>query len=898
MKKENLKIIIISILLTIELFTVFLMWKSNGENNVVLENVNLKNELVNKKSNLAIMLGDKEGIYTESSDSVWPSNLKYNYNSERSGCIDINGNEIVNALTYDNNTSMITISSNKTAYCYLYFDLDGVAPQSFEFYLGGLSNPDYINSNAVDVYINYNDNDISHYCVTEGNSSNNCEWIETSNSPINGMYTLSSTDGLKTVYAYIKDLAGNISEQVIDTINLDTSKPTGNTISINSNAAYTQSTSVTLTLSSTGASEMCISNTNSCTSWEPYATSKSWTLTSTDGNKTVYVWYKDIAGNISDVVSDLITLDSAAPSSNSVSINNNDAYTTSTSVTLTLNSTGATKMCISNSSSCSSYLNYATSYNWTLSSGLGSKTVYVYFKDEAGNVSSVATDSINLYSVISTVPSQSGTLTYSGSAQSPSWSNYDSNKLTLGGTTSKTDAGTYSATFTPKTNYIWSDGTSTAKSVNWSIAKAKISTVPSQSGTLTYTGSAQSPSWSNYVSSKLTLGGTTSKTAAGTYSATFTPKTNYIWSDGTTTAKSVNWSIAKAAGSLNLSSSSVSINVGTSTNVTATRAGNGTVSATSNKTSVATVSVSGTTITIKGVASGTATITVSVAAGTNHTAPSNKTISVTVNIPTVGNYILNTLKPSGLNTTMEGGLYRFQGTNDTVNNYICFGTSDKSVCTGNVDAYMYRIIGINSSGQLKLIRKETLGVAYQWHSSYYNNTGWLNTDLYKALNTGVLNSATYFPGGSEKIATTTWKWGTNASYDVSADNLYSIENGWTNTINAKIGLMYAHDYYYAYQSGGLNCGNLYDTCKNSWIYLWNSGNDNNAPNLDYEWTMSRYHYEDIYGGLCSATCISADGKVSGALLTNTYSVRPVFYLTSDVQYISGSGTLTDPIIIQ
>ena len=99
MKKENLKIIIISILLTIELFTVFLMWKSNGENNVVLENVNLKNELVNKKSNLAIMLGDKEGIYTESSDSTFPSNLKYNYNSERSGCIDINGNEIVNALT-------------------------------------------------------------------------------------------------------------------------------------------------------------------------------------------------------------------------------------------------------------------------------------------------------------------------------------------------------------------------------------------------------------------------------------------------------------------------------------------------------------------------------------------------------------------------------------------------------------------------------------------------------------------------------------------------------------------------------------------------------------------------------------------------------------------------------
>ena len=79
---------------------------------------------------------------------------------------------------------------------------------------------------------NYSDNDISHYCVTEENTSENCNWNETSSSPINTSYTLSNGDGLKTVYAYTKDLAGNISEQVIDTINLDTEKPTENTILI------------------------------------------------------------------------------------------------------------------------------------------------------------------------------------------------------------------------------------------------------------------------------------------------------------------------------------------------------------------------------------------------------------------------------------------------------------------------------------------------------------------------------------------------------------------------------------------------------------------------------------------------------------------------------------------
>jgi len=771
------------------------------------------------------MLGDKNGVYTESNEESFPSSLKYHYNSERSGCIDSNGNELVNVLTYDSVNNSVNLSVNSTAYCYLYFDLDGVAPQSFEFYLGGQSNPDYTNNPLVDVYINYSDNDISHYCVTEENSSNNCNWIETSSSPINTSYILSNGDGLKTVYAYTKDLAGNISEQVTDTINLDIEKPTGNTISINSNATYTQSTSVTLTLSSTGATEMCISNSNSCDSWEPYATSKSWTLTSTDGNKTVYVWYKDSAGNISDVVSDSITLDSAAPSGNSVSINNNDAYTTSTSVTLTLKSSGASKMCISNSSSCSSYIDYATTYSWTLSSGLGSKTVYVYFKDDAGNISSEVTDSINLYSVVSTVPSQSGTLTYSGSAQSPSWSNYDSNKLTLGGTTSKTDAGTYTATFTPKTNYIWSDGTSTAKSVNWTIGKA--------------------------------------------------------------------------SGSLSLSSSSVSINVGASTSVTVTRSGDGTVSATSSATGVATVSVNGTTITITGVASGTATITVSVASGTNHTAPSSKTISVTVNA-LAGNYVLNTLKPSGLNTTMEGGLYRFQGTNDTVNNYICFGTSTKSTCTGNTDAYMYRIIGINTSGQLKLIKKEALNSTMQWWSDHGTNKTWPDSTIKTNINgSSFLNNTTYVSSGwSNKIATTSWKYGDNTNINQTAANLYATENGWTTTTSAKIGLMYAHDYYYAYQSGGLNCSSSgsYSTCKNAWIYLVN--NDSGAPgNFSYEWTMSRYGYNYNAGNYFVWSIVSG-GHVGDARLDDVFAVRPVFFLTTDVSYISGTGTLSDPIIIQ
>lgn len=161
--------------------------------------------------------------------------------------------------------------------------------------------------------------------------------------------------------------------------------------------------------------------------------------------------------------------------------------------------------------------------------------------------------------------------------------------------------------------------------------KIPIATVPSQEGSLTYNGQAQSPTFANLNSAELTLGGTTSGTNAGSYNATVTPKPGYQWSDGTTTAKSVAWSIAKAAGSLSLNPTSLSLNGDSPTGaVTVTRAGDGAITATSNHTDIATVSVSGNKVNVTAVDEGSATITVKVAAGTNHNAPSNKTFTVNV----------------------------------------------------------------------------------------------------------------------------------------------------------------------------------------------------------------------------------------------------------------------------
>ena len=236
--------------------------------------------------------------------------------------------------------------------------------------------------------------------------------------------------------------------------------------------------------------------------------------------------------------------------------------------------------------------------------------------------------------IIMGIPAQSGSLTYNGADQSPVWNDYDAAKLTMGGTTSGTNAGSYNATFTPGANYQWNDGTTAAKTVAWSIGRASVG-VPSQKGSLTYNGAEQSPVWNDYDAAKLTLGGASKGTNAGSYNTTFTPVSNYQWSDGTTAAKTVAWSIGKAAGSSSLNKSSLALSTGTmSGTISVTRAGNGAVSASSSNTNVAAVSVSGTIVTVTAKAKGTATITIKVAAGTNHTAPADKTCSVSVTLPT------------------------------------------------------------------------------------------------------------------------------------------------------------------------------------------------------------------------------------------------------------------------
>lgn len=236
---------------------------------------------------------------------------------------------------------------------------------------------------------------------------------------------------------------------------------------------------------------------------------------------------------------------------------------------------------------------------------------------------------------ITTAPSVTGKLTYTGAEQAPAWQNFNQEQLTKT-ETAQTDAGNYSTAFAPTRNYQWPGGDTSARTVQWSIERATVESVPEQDGSLTYTGSAQSPAWSGYDSGKLTVGGETSKTNAGRYTAQFTPTKNYQWSDGGTGAKPAEWSIEKAAGSLALDKTTMTLNASAKfSTINVTRAGNGAISARSSDTGVATVSVSENTVLVTAVKDGKATVTIEVAEGTNHKAPTNKTCAVQVNIPRI-----------------------------------------------------------------------------------------------------------------------------------------------------------------------------------------------------------------------------------------------------------------------
>ena len=227
--------------------------------------------------------------------------------------------------------------------------------------------------------------------------------------------------------------------------------------------------------------------------------------------------------------------------------------------------------------------------------------------------------------------------------------------------------------------------------------------------------------------------------------------------------------------------------------------------------------------------------------------------------------------------------YRYAGASDSVNNYICLG-SDEVTCP---DANLFRIIGVFGA-QTKVIRAKSVGNK-QWHSSQVNT--WSSSSLNTYLNGEYLTSLGTI---ADKIATTTWK-GPGGKYSIYLNGVpktaYQYEVGSSassETHDAKIGLMYVSDYYYsASPSAWTLVGyNTRDATKDyraatstNWLY---SGSD--------EWTLTPYS-----GSTNSAFSVNSPGFVSNSYVTSSDVARPSFNLESSVKYVSGSGSMSDPV---
>ena len=228
--------------------------------------------------------------------------------------------------------------------------------------------------------------------------------------------------------------------------------------------------------------------------------------------------------------------------------------------------------------------------------------------------------------------------------------------------------------------------------------------------------------------------------------------------------------------------------------------------------------------------------------------------------------------------------YRYAGASDSVNNYICLG-SDAATCP---DVNLFRIIGVFGD-KTKVIRAKSVG-NQKWHTSGLNT--WSSSSLNTYLNGTYLTSLGTL---ADKIATTTWKVGGNTSDNISSvvpATAYQNEVGSSasnTTVDKKIGLMYVSDYYYsASPSAWTLVGyNSSDATKDyraatstNWLYLGS-----------YEWTISRGS-----DGMSSAFSVFGSGSVfSNRYVTASFGVRPSFNLESSVKYVSGSGSMSDPV---
>ena len=262
--------------------------------------------------------------------------------------------------------------------------------------------------------------------------------------------------------------------------------------------------------------------------------------------------------------------------------------------------------------------------------------------------------------------------------------------------------------------------------------------------------------------------------------------------------------------------------------------------------------------------------------------------------------------------------YRYAGASESVNNFVCFGSTTNPCPTDN----LYRIIGVFED-KVKLIKYDYATSALLGTNGDYYGTSTPSTSYYKGSLTSIdqyyWNNATKKNTWSEsnlnkinlnknfinnigstwanKIATTTWKVGGNTSNNIAKsipsvayqnEIVAPVENI---TYDAKIGLMYVSDYGFAASPSAWS--------KTLHSYSGNDANGTSIKTINWmymgvlDWTIS-LNSDYLY----NAFDVLSSGYVAADFVSGNSGVRPSFNLLSSVKYVSGSGSMSDPVRVK
>ncbi|MDF2720852.1 MAG: type sorting protein, partial [Paenibacillus sp.] len=240
------------------------------------------------------------------------------------------------------------------------------------------------------------------YVPLDGHSSSGLDWSVGNALSLNGGTVTSAIYGLAKVTTEIPALAANSN------IVIDTTPPSGSTFTINNGDLATNNANVSVSFqydddySVSGAVSLSTDG-QTWSFWQSTASTGSLTLSGTNGEKTIYAKFRDSVGNETEPISKSINLDTTPPTGTIVvsdgKLATKEGYPFSLTITASDNLSSFSDIQVRFSDffhgpgpwqPVSSSMTYSNNY------GGGFAYVYAQFKDQAGNISSTVTDTIEV----------------------------------------------------------------------------------------------------------------------------------------------------------------------------------------------------------------------------------------------------------------------------------------------------------------------------------------------------------------------------------------------------------------------------------------------------------------------------------------------------------------------